>query len=1020
MNKTKIFTLLFALAPALVSAQNDIHAIQYQTQYGDAMGYTDNETATKTTEFLYGKNNRLERKIQSGRNEDGSWNLINYYRFDYDSNDNVVMTNSLQYGMYDQNNFSFKAVKDTVDYEYNNAGQLIKETERATKTTHEYEYDAEGRLVKDSRIRYYQYEGTYKTDLVITYGDFTIGGPQSLVAEATSSYNNYTGKITYDANGNKTSEKHWTVADTPVLKSAEYWSYDANGKLALYEKKGISSGEEINATKVEYEQVDENTTCAISYTYSTDHWSMKPGSKTITKYSDFNASQYAPEITSIVADASKSQVVIAFTSAVANATYNIYCDGILVGSTSGNTYTDENVKNGQHEYFVQTVSEGKNYNVSNVATVDVVREYPCATNFRAKSATLTTDGLYEVTLTWNNPVITEDMNFVNTNIIKVGKYYSTPMFDTGYEITDPTQNSCVVSFGIDTELTLYVQTRYAGGVVSSDTITVDVTKILGKVVNNNRKLRVDEVYGDAMDTTDGMSKKTVNYYGVDNRIERKGHYNVDYGTKELGIYEYESYIYDEAGMLEKSYTNQYGRYDYGDMGFKAAQDTTYYENNLEGQVTKEYNKMGYTTYEYDNAGSLIKKHIVEYSSNNDIEQTLEYSNFAGKNLPQLTVSTGTRSSARYKIETEYNEDGKVLTAEKTMDAPSSSYPSTFEKCEYNEDGELTVDSVFSIKYVNDIKTFVNKSYTTYEPEDINYTRVVVKKYVWDTILKKFSNPKTFNIYEYTDIDADKYAPTLSVEPVAEKMNAATLTVEVPYALQNAMTALNVYRNGIEIAHGINYMDDDHYVTDEYGTNGKWVYEDQTVNGTYDYYVEYAHLDNTMSQEESVHNISNVVRYTYALELPVVTGLEVTGARYTITENETDDGIVQETQAYASLKWDAPKDADVYGIKQYRVMETSMSIGENDDVKDPLATTYELDLRGRETVNIYIQAVYEYGRSASEILTITEEELKQIADRIESVNGKINTDGKTYNLAGQQVDKNYKGIVISNGKKTLVK
>ena len=36
------------------------------------------------------------------------------------------------------------------------------------------------------------------------------------------------------------------------------------------------------------------------------------------------------------------------------------------------------------------------------------------------------------------------------------------------------------------------------------------------------------------------------------------------------------------------------------------------------------------------------------------------------------------------------------------------------------------------------------------------------------------------------------------------------------------------------------------------------------------------------------------------------------------------------------------------------------------------------------------------------------------------NLKVAQDGKCFNLAGQQVGKNYKGIVIKNGKKVIVK
>jgi len=1019
INQIKILALLIvSLTTAFSNAQNSIKSTQYITQYGDAMGYTDNETPTMTTEFLYGQNNRIERKIQNGRNEDESWNLVNYLRYDYNEAGNISMTNSLQYGLYDQNNYDFKAANDTVEYKYNEAGQLVQTVDKAAKTIHEYEYDVQSNIIKDSRTR------NGKVDLVITYSDFTLGGPQTILAEATSSYNAYTGKITYDAMGNKTSEKHLTVANEPVQNYAEYWTYNSEGTLTCYEKKAFSNGTEMNGTKVEYEQIDENTVCSHTYTWSTDHWAFKQGSKKITTYSNFDASLYAPTGLTATVNSEKSQVALSFTaSPQAGASYNIYCDGLLVGNTEATEFLVENVKNGNHEFFVQTCIDGKNYNVSNVVKVNVNREYPHASNFRATTASLTTDGNYMVTLAWNNPTITEDLGYINTNIIKVGKYTTAPLLDYGCEITDPEQNNCRVSFGIDKELTLYVQTRYSGGVVSSDTIVVDVTKILGHVANNNHKLRVVETYGDAMGETNGLSKKVVTYYGIDNRIEREARYATDLeNPSTMTIYEYTSYIYDDANMLAKSYVNPYGRYDFGDMGFNAAQDTTYYEHNIEGQLTKEYSNAGYTTYEYDSNGYLVKKSIVELENNSN-EQVLEYSDFVGRDMPQTTISTGTRSSSQFKLQTTYDSNGNKLTEKKySWSNSNQNYsPSQYEILEYDAEGNLSIDSVYTVKVSDGVEKLVPKSYTTYVPEEGNANRVVVVKKVWDNILSKWGNPKTYDIYEYTEIDADKYAPTLSVEYVEGKANTALLSVSVPVALENAMTALNVYRSGIEIAHCINYFDADHYTTDEYGYNGKWTFEDSATNGTYDYFVEYAHLDATMQNEASVHNISNIVRHTYSIDLPCATGLKVVGASYNVVSNETDEGTILEVQAVAMLQWNAPEDAESYGVKQYRVMVEGMNVGENDEEENPLATTYSLDMRGRKEVKVYIQSVYEFGRSDSESIIITEDFLKQFAAGIKEVeSGKRKVESYDYHISGQKVNGNFKGIVIKNGKKYLRK
>lgn len=1029
--------LLFAVS--LLTANfvcADDYLVSLQTWYGDNMGATSETTATKRMEYFYDAQNRLVRRIQTGLLENGTdWQLTNYYLSHYDAAGHLSMTNSLQYGIYDQNQYALKATNDTVDYKYDANGLLLEENNRAKKTRTEYSYNADGQVVKAEIYK------SGKLSQTLTYSDFTKGGAQKVTSESSSSYNCYEGTFTYDGEGNKTSElRHDTQG---VLTFAEYWTYE-NGVLSLYEKKGISAGKEVDSQKTVYEVVDDNITRQKSYTYSNGEWKMKGGSTIDTEMNYFDGERDVCQLKEAKADVSNSSVTLSFTmpegfvAVDMMVVFNIYRDGLLL-ETLPNVdkvdyqYVDKDVPNGDHEYFIQTVINDRGSNISNIVTASLSREYPHATGLHATTARKSTEGSYMVKLAWTNPEVSDDMQFVNNNVMKVGKYYSTPMLEDAEAITDLATTSVEVNFGIDAVQTVYLQTRYQGGVVSSDTITVDATKFMGKVSEDNRMLQIVETWGDAQGHDSGITKKEITFYGKDNRVQRVGRYSKTLGTDgsnpaDWTIYEYTTYLYGESGMLEKEYTQQYGRYDHGGMGFRAAQDTTFYDFNLEGQKLRQSNRMGYTEYEYTADGSLAKEHTVEYAVPDNFEQTITYSDFAGRDKPRLTVSTGTRSSQQWMLETEYDERGNKESERKSSYKSSTQTysPSQLQEFYYNEAGELTSDTVFTIKLVNDVEQYSYKSYTDYTPEAQNANRVTVVKRVWDSILKKFGNPKTYNVYEYADINAEKYAPTVEVEYADGGVNSMILKVDVPEAQRSAMTAFNVYRNGVEIGHAIPYFDAEHYVTDEFGLNGEWCfYQSEVPNGQYDYYVEMVQLDATMKGIAKRHNISNILDVDFLYQMPAPTRLREVSRRVTTTEN-TEENVI-ETNIFVQLEWDAPAFAeDDYRsyigstaadyLQAYEVMTVGSQVADNYDAEDKLQNSYEFALRGLSQVEVYVDAIYPIGRFSSNHITID-----AASTDITNVHVSLTdtTSGRTYNLRGQQVGRDVRGVVIRNGKKTIM-
>lgn len=101
----------------------------------------------------------------------------------------------------------------------------------------------------------------------------------------------------------------------------------------------------------------------------------------------------------------------------------------------------------------------------------------------------------------------------------------------------------------------------------------------------------------------------------------------------------------------------------------------------------------------------------------------------------------------------------------------------------------------------------------------------------------------------------------------------------------------------------------------------------------------------------------------------------------------------------------PKDAIIY-IDNVKVYDEADKVLSSEDFEN--ATVAEYDKT---------KTAYYLGWQNAATFEIVEEPTTGISN-IESAN--VAKDGKSFNLAGQQVGKNYKGVVIKNGKKMVIK
>lgn len=1011
MRNFLLATMLLCILPLIGANAASDKKIRIQNTYGDAMGEIDTSHVAKQVEFMYDKAGRLSRKVTKSALHDGNNTLVlsNYGRNLYDENGHLYKYDSWNYAADSEGTYHFTVSKsDTISYEYNEKGQLAKESN--VSYYYVYGYDDAGHMT--TREKWVNSSSGLVKNTWETFSDFdSFGNPQSVTCEARASYNAFTGTFTYDAKGNKTSYVTYKTDET--LKSAEYWDYDAQDHVTLYQKKAISSGAETDGTKTVYQwSADGSSVSYRTYTYSssTGVWNFKAASKIEEEYSTL-ATDNAPVVKAEQSQTS-NDVTMTITSGQGKQ-YKFYCDGLLQTTSGSLTYTVASLENGTHDFFVQDPETGI---ISDVVVLDVQRQLPSATNFKATKSSKDSNGYYQVTVTWTAPTDTDGLTLKEYNVKRVTSYGSSTLNDAAI---DASATEATVSFGIDTEYDLFLETVYAEGKANTASIHVNAKDLEGRISNDSKKMTVLETYGDAM-TAGGTlpTKKIVYYYGPQNRIDRVAHYGKSTDTDDYTITNYKTYKYDSNNLLVETSERNYGKYYYEELGFGDPINVTSYEYDDRNMLSKTVCDNKTETYEYDVDGNKIQWSYVETNTgSNDITQTITYSDFVAKDKPQSLVSDGSLSSYKYKYTYTYNSNNDVVTArkEKYSTYTGEYSPSELEKFIYDDEGNLVKDSVFTLKVSNGVETAKLKSITTREFVDSEHNRIKVFKQVWDDILGKLGNPKTYDIEQYAEIDGDKYAPTLTITPVSSETNTVNLNITVPNG--NAMNAVNIFRNGIEIAHAVPYMGDDYNYS-----KSCLVYKDAKVrNDQYDYFVQYGRLNATLDSIEQANNISAIAEHTFDVSLPVATGLKELSRRsetQTVTDDETGESH-QETYEYVTLGWDDAAGKDAYEFQGYNVMVTSMKIPENDDLIVESPWQYELDLRGRESVDVYIQAVYTFGRVNGDILTIKATDPSGI-EEIENVNSD-NESSSCYNILGQRItSRDIKGIVIKNGKKYINK
>ncbi len=487
--------------PATASAEKAVRKAVVEN-YGDMM-YGGNDLTTKVVSY-YDSLNRLSRKIET----DAEGTLQSYYYHFY--NDKGLICNSYlrRYQELSLDTWGLADPDLVTNYEYDADGNItLKEGSTAT---FKYYYDEKGNMVKQER-----YDKDYLTNelsLVQTwvYSDFLENAtncPKKYVSSSDvyTSYN-FEAELEYNDNTDLVKETQYIYDDNNVRTYANstIYTYDKDYQLLstvrhqmtdIYDPQTWekTSTEEMPVDSVVYTYSDGgNTILQETYTYDTtdkeEPWAKSPA-YTITRMQEFDGALSATlKVEEVAGKINTNKITVTVPEAAEGYSFNVFRDGVKITTISlekgdeAFDFDDEGVKNGEHEYFVETVKPASgdeaavDYNISNTVTVENKVELPAPTNVRGVSKGVTEGDFSStcMTIAWDAPKYSDELGFQGYSVFETSDYGDSQL---NYESLISDNQYTIDMYNYYTERTIYVQAQYAYGTANSETVTVKMDEL---------------------------------------------------------------------------------------------------------------------------------------------------------------------------------------------------------------------------------------------------------------------------------------------------------------------------------------------------------------------------------------------------------------------------------------------------------------------------------------------------------------------------------------------------------------
>ncbi len=426
--------------------------IQTVYNYGSVLGEGADNLKTVDV-YYYGADNRVLRRILSNvthhsvlKGEETvdslGYDPYQYYRYQTTIEEDgrkVVNIHSRKkvagagsYNEFDRywQNYSSSTFRQEV---YDKDGVLLQTADMNTGDSTVYTYDG-ANLVKQTNYYYAAsaaYKGKKKTETI--YSNFVEGQkncPQLMVTKGdyqgkavicTALYNDrgqMTEKISYKpVMTGKDKDGLWgsDTQDTP--KQKEVWTYNDKGDLLEHLTLKYKNGDYVNSKKTEY-VVEGLRTKITNYEWWTNAegeyiW-MSNGTYKVSELSTFVATSPLKNLTVTQSSVDLKQFLLQADVPAVNMDYryDVYRDGACVGRMLPNVesgkmeFVDNDVYNGLHDWFVQTVrtSDEIGLNISDAVEMDVKTNLNPVTEARITSNIIDMESGYNiVAFEWDEP-----------------------------------------------------------------------------------------------------------------------------------------------------------------------------------------------------------------------------------------------------------------------------------------------------------------------------------------------------------------------------------------------------------------------------------------------------------------------------------------------------------------------------------------------------------------------------------------------------------------------------------------
>lgn len=561
-----------------------------------------------------------------------------------------------------------------------------------------------------------------------------------------------------------------------------------------------------------------------------------------------------------------------------------------------------------------------------------------------------------------------------------------------------------------------------------------------------RKLVCTYTLGEILDegTSEGkITKKVVNYFDADGMLQRTCTY-VTGTTNGFTLSDVVKYAYEQRNdtLVRTASAFQWGKFDFGDMGFKSATSsssgTVYYDVN--GNMLRNATSTYTYDYKYDQEGRLTE--MSKSNSYSGAVSEISAYTYDGEGLLQEVVTTDANGKFKLKTKYEYDANGNLQYATQYK-RPTSSITNPSSEYAYIVEEYTYTDNVLTeyIKYSNGTATAAPResSRKTYEFYNGNPNMTLITSYSWTSSKEAWTKSGLPIVEEYADFSTD-IAELASIDLSAVYAGGAVcLEFTVPFLSQMAAySRFNVYRDGhlikeFSLADCIS-NDSIEAVEKEVRLHGDTiVYADSAAsNGIHEYFVlplfgiapDLAEDSDIVWTSSCISSIA-VADADYALS--PVTSLHIASAR---SESYVQEGVNMKSR-YVVIAWENPEITEEQGFIKHELYFWNVIAGKDYFVyKEETSDLETLCLETsfdptRDSMNFVVVSHYKYGNVISEMLTVKSDELNNLITSISAleVSGDKVSQGAVYDLHGRMyADPKAlgKGIYVVGGKKVVIR